>query len=316
VPYLTAESVVINKSTVPVGTTTRVARLLARDDVFVVSNPEFLREGSALHDCLHPDRIVIGSDSQEAAMRVAALFEHLEAPLIVTNPASAEAIKYSSNAFLATKVSFINAVAHLCELFGADVRDVALGMGYDKRIGFEFLRPGPGFGGSCFPKDSRALIRMADDVGYDFEVLKGVVDMNDRQFVWVADKIQTSVGGSLQGLTVAVWGLTFKARTDDLRESPSLHVINHLLERGATVKAFDPMVKHGLPGIEVCGDAYAACIDASVLAVLTEWDDFRWLDFDKVAEVMAKRNVVDARNLLDPTGLRRRGFSYDGIGRV
>ncbi len=315
-PHLTPESVVITKSTVPVGTTTRVARLLARDDVFVVANPEFLREGSALHDCLHPDRIVIGSDSQEAAMRVASLFEHLEAPLIVTNPASAEAIKYASNAFLATKVSFINAIAHLCELLGADVRDVALGMGYDKRIGFEFLRPGPGFGGSCFPKDSRALIRMGDEVGYDFEVLRGVVDMNDRQFAWVADKIENAAGGSLQGLTVGVWGLTFKARTDDLRESPAIHVIDHLLERGAMVRAFDPMVQHKIEGIEVCGDAYAACADASVLAVLTEWDDFRWLDFDKVGEAVAKKVVVDARNLLDPTALRRRGFSYDGIGRV
>jgi UDPglucose 6-dehydrogenase len=315
-PYVAPEAVVINKSTVPVGTTTRVARLLARDDVHVVSNPEFLREGSALHDCLHPDRIVIGSDDQEAAMRVASLFEHLEAPLIVTNPASAEAIKYASNGFLATKVSFINAVAHLCELFGADVRDVALGMGYDKRIGFEFLRPGPGFGGSCFPKDTRALIRMADDVGYDFEVLRGVADMNQRQFAWVADKVQNAAGGSVDGRTIAVWGLTFKARTDDLRESPSLHVIDHLRERGATIRAFDPMVKHEIEGIEVCGDAYAACQDADVLAVLTEWDDFRWLDFAKVAEVMSRRVVVDARNLLDPTALRRRGFTYDGIGRV
>ncbi|HZN14709.1 MAG TPA: UDP-glucose/GDP-mannose dehydrogenase family protein [Acidimicrobiales bacterium] len=315
-PHLEAEAVVITKSTVPVGTTTKVARLLARDDVFVVANPEFLREGSALHDCLHPDRIVIGSDDQEAAMRVASLFEHLEAPLIVTNPASAEAIKYSSNAFLATKVSFINAIAHLCELFGADVRDVALGMGYDKRIGFEFLRPGPGFGGSCFPKDSRALIRMADDVGYDFEVLRGVVDMNERQFAWIADKIAAALRGPLDGKTIAVWGLTFKARTDDLRESPALHVIDHLLERGATIRAFDPMVKHEIDGITVCGDAYAACDGADALAVLTEWDDFRWLDFDKVAEAMATRIVVDARNLLDPTALRRRGFSYDGIGRV
>jgi UDPglucose 6-dehydrogenase len=315
-PHLVPESVVITKSTVPVGTTTRVARLVARDDVFVVANPEFLREGSALHDCLHPDRIVIGSDDQEAAMRVASLFEHLEAPLIVTNPASAEAIKYSSNAFLATKVSFINAIAHLCELFGADVRDVALGMGYDKRIGFEFLRPGPGFGGSCFPKDSRALIRMADEVGYDFEVLRGVVDMNERQFGWIADKIQAAMGGTVEGRTVAIWGLTFKARTDDLRESPALHVIDHLVERGAIVRAFDPMVKHEIEGIEVCGDAYAACDGAEGLAVLTEWDDFRWLDFDKVAEAMATRVVVDARNLLDPAALRRRGFSYDGIGRV
>ncbi|MBA3653659.1 MAG: UDP-glucose/GDP-mannose dehydrogenase family protein [Actinobacteria bacterium] len=315
-PHLIPDAVVINKSTVPVGTTTRVERLLARDDVHVVSNPEFLREGTALHDCLHPDRIVIGSDTHEAAMRVASLFEHLESPLIVTNPASAEAIKYASNAFLATKVSFINAVAQLCELFGADVRDVALGMGYDKRIGFEFLRPGPGFGGSCFPKDARALVRMAEDVGYDFDVLRSVIETNQRQFQWVTEKIERAVGGSIDGQTIAVWGLTFKARTDDLRESPSLHVIEHLRSRGAKVRAFDPMVRHEIEGVEVCGDAYAACQDAAVLVVLTEWDDFRWLDFDKVADVMASRVVVDARNLLDPTGLRRRGFQYDGIGRI
>jgi UDPglucose 6-dehydrogenase len=315
-PYLDQYAVVVTKSTVPVGTTNLVARLLGRDDVSVVANPEFLREGTALHDCLNPDRIVIGSDSQEAAMRVAELFVHLAAPLIVTNPASAEAIKYASNAFLATKVSFINAIAQLCERFGADVHEVALGMGYDKRIGFEFLRPGPGFGGSCFPKDSRALVRMSDGVGFDFELLRSVVDMNDRQFEWVADKLELATGGSLAGKTVAVWGLTFKARTDDLRESPSLHVIKHVLERGAIVRAFDPMVKHPVDGIEVCDDAYSACEGAAVLAVLTEWEDFRWLDFDKVADVMSAKIVVDSRNLLDPSALRRRGFVYDGIGRV
>jgi UDPglucose 6-dehydrogenase len=269
-----------------------------------------------LQDCLHPDRIVIGSDNQSAAMRVASLFEHLEAPLIVTNPASAEAIKYASNAFLATKVSFINAVANLCELLSADVRDVALGMGYDKRIGFEFLRAGPGFGGSCFPKDSRALVRMADDVGYDFEMLRAVVDTNQRQFDWVADKIETGAGGSLSGRTVAVWGLTFKARTDDMRESPSMHIVQRLRDRGARIRAFDPMVQHEVEGVEVCGDAYAACQGADVLAVLTEWEDFRWVDFDKVAEAMNQLAIVDARNLLDPAPLRRRGFSYDGIGRI
>lgn len=315
-PHLQTDAVVITKSTVPVGTTTRVARLLGRDDVHVVANPEFLREGSALHDCLHPDRIVIGADDQTAAMRVASLFEHLEAPLIVTNPASAEAIKYASNSFLATKVGFINAVANLCELFGADVRDVALGMGYDKRIGFEFLRPGPGFGGSCFPKDTRALIRMADDVDYDFAILRSVVEMNERQFEWVTDKIVSCVGGSLEGRTVAVWGLTFKARTDDMRESPSLHVIERLRARGATVRAYDPMARHPVEGVELCDDAYAACQDADVLAVLTEWEDFRWVDFAKVADAMKRKVIIDARNLLDPAPLRRAGFTYDGIGRI
>jgi UDPglucose 6-dehydrogenase len=315
-PVLPVDAIVINKSTVPVGTTNRVARILARDDVHVVSNPEFLREGSALQDCLHPDRIVIGADHQDAAMRVASLFEHLEAPLIVTNPASAEAIKYASNALLATKVGFINAVANLCELFGADVRDVALGMGYDKRIGFEFLRPGPGWGGSCFPKDSHALVRMSDEVEFDFAILRSVIEMNQRQFAWIADTIERAAGGPLEGRTVAIWGLTFKARTDDMRESPSVHVIEHLLARGARVQAFDPMVQREVEGIEVCGDAYAACQDAEVLAVLTEWEDFRWLDFGKVGTAMKRRSIVDARNLLDPAPLRRAGFSYDGIGRI
>ena len=315
-PHLAPDAIVITKSTVPVGTTTRISRLLGRDDVHAVSNPEFLREGSALHDCLHPDRIVIGSDNQTAAMRVASLFENLEAPLIVTNPASAEAIKYASNAFLATKVGFINAVANLCELYAADVRDVALGMGYDKRIGFEFLRPGPGFGGSCFPKDSRALLRMADDVDYEFAILRSVVEMNQRQFDWVTEKIVAGAGGTVDGRTVAVWGLTFKARTDDMRESPALHIIERLRERGARIRAFDPMIRHEVEGIEVCGDVYAACQEADVLAVLTEWEDFRWVDFGKVGEAMAKRVIVDARNLLDPAPLRRAGFIYDGIGRI
>lgn len=315
-PHLQTDAIVVTKSTVPVGTTTRVSRLLGRDDVHVVANPEFLREGSALHDCMNPDRIVIGADNQTAAVRVASLFEHLEAPLIVTNPASAEAIKYASNAFLATKVGFINAIANLCELFGADVRDVALGMGYDKRIGFEFLRPGPGFGGSCLPKDTRALIRMSEDVDYDFGVIRAVVEMNERQFSWVADKIAASVGGSVDGRTVGVWGLTFKARTDDMRESPALHIVRHLRERGATIRAYDPMIHTVIEGIELCDDAYAACHGADVLAVLTEWEDFRWLDFNKVAETMNRRAIVDARNLLDPARLRRAGFSYDGIGRI
>src|SRR5207302_3190954 len=225
-----------------VGSTRVVERARGRDDVHVISNPEFLREGSAVHDCLHPDRIVIGSDDQAAAIRVATLFEHIQAPLIVTDPASAETIKYASNAFLATKVSFVNAVANLCESVGADVRDVVLGMGYDKRIGFEFLRPGPGWGGSCFPKDSRALVRIAEDAGYDFALLRGVIEVNEEQYERVTDKVRRLGGGSLDGLRVAVWGLTFKARTDDLRDSPSLAVIRRLVAGGATVVGFDPTV--------------------------------------------------------------------------
>jgi UDPglucose 6-dehydrogenase len=314
-PALEAEAVVINKSTVPVGSTRVVEQALGRDDVSVISNPEFLREGSAVHDSLHPDRIVIGGDDQAAAIRVAALFEDLQAPLIVTSPASAEVIKYASNAFLATKVSFVNAVANLCEAVGADVREVVLGMGYDKRIGFEFLKPGPGWGGSCFPKDTRALVRIAEDAGYDFGLLKGVIQVNDEQIERVTTKVERMAGEALDGALVAVWGLTFKARTDDLRSSPSLEVISRLRSRGAVVHAFDPTVKRDLDGIGVCADPYAACEGAAVLVVLTEWDEFRWVDFAKVREVMARPVIVDARNLLDPAALRRHGFTYEGVGR-
>lgn len=318
-PHLCPEAIVINKSTVPVGSTRVVEKALGRSDVAVVSNPEFLREGSAVHDFLHPDRVVIGADDQGAAIRVAGLYLGLAAPLQVTNPASAETIKYASNAFLATKISFVNAIAAVCEAVGADVNDVVLGMGYDKRIGEAFLRPGPGWGGSCFPKDSQALVKIAEDAGYDFGLLKGVIGVNEDQFQRVADKIERSVGGSLDGKVVAVWGLTFKARTDDMRDSPSLNIIGRLLERGAIIQAYDPSGPSAddprLAGITVADDPYAAVADAEVLAVLTEWDEFKWLDFDKVAEAMAARRVVDGRNLLDRTGLLRREFAYEGIGR-
>jgi UDPglucose 6-dehydrogenase len=319
-PVLDAETIVINKSTVPVGSTRVVEQSLCRDDVFVVSNPEFLREGSAVHDCLNPDRIVIGADDQAAAMRVAALFESLKAPLVITDPSSAETIKYASNAFLATKVSFVNALANVCEAVGADVREVVLGMGYDKRIGFEFLKPGPGWGGSCFPKDTRAMVHIADDHGYDFDLLRGVIAVNDEQYERMADKVDRMVGGSVAGATVAAWGLTFKARTDDLRDSPAIEVLRRLRERGATaVRAYDPGVRGASPlleGIDVVADPYAACEGADVLVVLTEWDEFRWLDFAKVAGIMRTARIVDTRNLLEPAAVRRRGFTYDGLGRA
>jgi UDPglucose 6-dehydrogenase len=323
-PALPPEAIVINKSTVPVGSTNVVERALGRTDVFVVSNPEFLREGSAVHDFLHPDRIVIGSDDQAAAVRVAALYIGIASPLIVTDPASAELIKYASNAFLAAKVSFVNAIAAVCEAVGADMNDVVLGMGYDKRIGHEFLKPGPGWGGSCFPKDSRALIRIAEDAGYDFDLLQGVVTVNDEQFGRMVEKTVELVGGSVDGVTVAVWGLTFKARTDDLRDSPALAITKRLRALGANIKAFDPSINPPvddrrtpmLEGIELAADPYAACEDAEVLLVLTEWDEFRWLDFDKVGDALRARKVVDGRNLLDREALRRRGYTYRGVGRT
>jgi UDPglucose 6-dehydrogenase len=317
-PVLPAEAVVVNKSTVPVGSAKVVERVLARSDVTVVSNPEFLREGSAVNDFLKPDRIVIGSEDQSAAIRVASLYIGISAPLIVTDPASAETIKYAANAFLATKISFVNAVAAVCENVGADVNDVVLGIGYDRRIGHDFLRPGPGWGGSCFPKDTRAMVRIAEDAGYSFDLLKGVILVNDEQRQRMVDKVVRSVG-DLDGATVAAWGLTFKANTDDLRESPSLAVLGELVARGAKVRAYDPQVKPGTgglaSGIEVVGDAYDVCDGADVLLVLTEWDEFRWNDLSKVAERLAQRNIVDARNLLDRAAALRLGFTYQGVGR-
>jgi UDPglucose 6-dehydrogenase len=323
-PHLQLEAIVVNKSTVPVGSTRVVEQALGRGDVAVVSNPEFLREGSAVHDFLHPDRIVIGAEDQAAAVRVASLYIGIASPIIVTDPPSAELIKYASNAFLATKVSFVNAIAAVCEAVGADMNDVVLGMGYDKRIGHEFLRPGPGFGGSCFPKDSRALIRIAEDAGYEFGLLEGVREVNSDQFDRVARKATDLVGGSVDGKTIAIWGLTFKARTDDLRESPSLEVVNRLRAQGAKIRAFDPSVtppldprrSAHLDGIEIVTDPYAACEGAEVLLVLTEWDEFKWFDFDKVADALTHPRIVDGRNLLDREALRRRGFAYRGIGRT
>jgi UDPglucose 6-dehydrogenase len=238
---------------------------------------------------------------------------------MVTDPASAETIKYASNAFLATKLSFVNAVAALCEAVGADVNDVVLGMGYDKRIGHEFLKPGPGWGGSCFPKDSRALLYIANRAGYHFDLLEGVITVNEEQFTRVAEKVEAMVGGDVAGRTVAVWGLTFKANTDDRRDSPALEVIARLLDRGAAVQGYDPTVDGPLsthPDLVIAPDPYAACAGADVLVVLTEWDEFKWLDLDKVAEAMAELRVVDGRNLLDRTALVRRGFAYEGIGRA
>ena len=315
---LAFEAIVVNKSTVPVGSTRVVERVLERPDVTVVSNPEFLREGSAVQDFLHPDRIVIGSEDQSAAIKVLSLYLGVNAPTVVTDPASAETIKYAANAFLAMKLSFVNAIAAVCEGVGADVDDVLLGLGHDTRIGSEFLRPGPGWGGSCFPKDTRALVRMAEQGGYDFRLLDGVIAVNEEQFARVVDKVRRSAGGDLSGRTVGVWGLTFKAGTDDLRDSPALEIIVRLLDQGALVQAFDPTVSSvdGLPsGTSVVASSMEACERADVLVVLTEWDEFRWQDPAAVAAGMTGRAVVDARNLLDPVRWQRHGFDYQGIGR-
>ena len=312
-------ALIVNKSTVPVGSTQVVERVMQRTDVKVVSNPEFLREGSAVRDFLFPDRIVIGSDDQEAAEKVASFYDDIDAPILITDPASAETIKYASNAFLATKLSFVNALAAVCEGVGADVNDVVKGLGYDRRIGHQYLQPGPGWGGSCFPKDTMALLRIAESGGYDFRFLGGVIAVNEEQFNRVADKVSKAVGGDLSGRTVAVWGLTFKAGTDDMRDSPSLSVIDRLLADGATVRAFDPTVATHRGGLDervaVGSDPLVVCKGADVVVVLTEWDEFADIDPAEVATLMVGRGVVDTRNLLDREAWASHGFDYHGIGR-
>jgi len=313
------EAIVVNKSTVSVGSTKVVERALKRPDVKVVSNPEFLREGSAVQDFLNPDRVVVGSDDQAAAMKVASLYDGLSTRVIITDPASAETIKYAANAFLATKLSFINAIAAICEGVGADINDVVVGMGSDKRIGENFMRPGPGWGGSCFPKDSRALIKIAEDADYSFDLLKGVITVNDQQLDRVADKIRIAAGGNLSGKVVAAWGLTFKAGTDDLRDSPAIAIIERLMKFGARVQAFDPTVtdiRTGIPNdLVIATSSDEATLKADVLAVLTEWDDFKWISPSTIAISMSGKQIIDARNLLDRKDWERAGFTYQGIGR-
>jgi UDPglucose 6-dehydrogenase len=317
---LKSGAIVVNKSTVPVGSTQVVERELQRSDIPVVSNPEFLREGSAIHDFLHPDRIVVGSVNREAALAVAALYESVGAPVVVTDPASAETVKYAANAFLATKISFINAVAAICEGVGADIRDVVLGLGYDKRIGHEFLRPGPGWGGSCFPKDTKALVKIAEGAGYDFGLLKGVITVNDQQYERIVSKIRLACDGTLQGKTIAIWGITFKAGTDDQRDSPSIEVALRLLDQGAHLKMHDPTVVEVprlLAGknVSIFDTALDAASGADVIAVLTEWDEFRWLNPVEIGKVVKSHHIVDGRNHLDRSEWVRSGFSYEGIGR-
>lgn len=315
-PFLDRGAIVVNKSTVPVGSTLLVERAMQRPDVHVVSNPEFLREGSAVDDFLNPDRVVIGAEDRGAASRVAALYLGVRAPILITDPASAETCKYAANAFLATKISFANAVAAVCEAAGADVADVLMGIGYDSRIGHHFLKPGPGWGGSCFPKDTKAMIGIAEDAGYDFAFLKGVIEVNDEQFDRVVEKIRFAAGGSLEGVRIGVLGLTFKAGTDDMRDSPSIEITGRLVEAGAIVKAYDPVATTcPIEEVTVVSDAYAAAEDADVLAILTEWEEFKFIDLDKLAEVMGTKHIVDGRNLLDRGAVRRRGFTYQGIGR-
>jgi UDPglucose 6-dehydrogenase len=308
--------VVVCKSTVPVGTSTRVAALLRREDIAVVSNPEFLREGSAVRDFLHPDRIVVGSDSPQAAERVGALFSKLGAPTVLMDAASSEMVKYAANCFLAMKLSYVNAVSELCELLGADVTSVCEGMGYDRRIGQSFLKPGPGWGGSCLPKDTHAMVRIAEAVGVDFGLITSTIEANARTQQRVVAKIRDAVGGDLAGVRIGVLGLAFKAGTNDLRDSPSLAVAELLAFEGAELLAYDPEISRPLAGMTVVDDPYAAVRGAKAVVLLTDWPEFRTLDWAKVAALMDGVTVLDTRNDLDPDALHLAGLVLQGVGRA
>ena len=326
-PILKPGAVVVNKSTVPVGSTIAVERVLQRDDVSVVSNPEFLREGTAVRDFLTPDRVVVGAANRAAADKVAQLYAGIETPVIITDPASAETIKYAANGFLAMKISFVNAVAAMCEHVGADVAAVVDGIGSDTRIGNRFLNPGPGWGGSCFPKDSRALVKIAEDHGYNFSMMKGVIEVNDEQRKRMIDKIAKAVGrhqSDLSGVRIGGMGLTFKAGTDDLRESPAIAIIDELRKVGAEVKAFDPttcgeLSPHQaatLDGVELTSELLEIADGVDVICVFTEWPEFANVDLDVLASRVGKgTTVVDTRNLFDPDVVKDAGLRYDGVGR-
>lgn len=311
-------AVVVNKSTVPVGTAQRVKAIIDRGDIEVVSNPEFLRQGTAVYDFLNPTRVVIGGDNDAAVDRVASLYRGVNAPILKMRTASAEALKYAANAFLATKLTFINAMADICEAVGADIFDVATGIGMDPRIGADMLRAGPGWGGSCFPKDTRALVNIAAEGGYDFALLRGVIETNDQHYARIAEKVIAECGGSVAGVTVAAWGLTFKANTDDLRDSPAIKILTMLHSAGAHIRAYEPTAKRpydAFPWISVVSSALEACDGADVLAVLTEWNEFAEVDPLAVASRLSKPKVVDGRNVLNRESWISAGFSYRGVGR-
>lgn len=315
--------IIIDKSTVPVGTGDMVTRIIGEHvrpgfPFTIISNPEFLREGSAVSDFFRPDRIVLGAADRAAAQRVAELHEPLGAAVIITDLRTAEMIKYASNAFLATRISFINEIAGICEKLGADVKEVARGMGADKRIGPHFLDAGIGYGGSCFPKDVLALHHMAASAGCHPQLLAAVMDINQDARQRFVRKVKTLLGG-LEGKTVGVLGLSFKPNTDDMREAPSLEVIAALQAEGATVKAYDPVAMERaaevLPQVTFCATAYDAAKEADALLIVTEWNEFKQLNWEKMARFMRRPIVVDGRNLYDPNEMAARGFTYWGVGR-
>jgi UDPglucose 6-dehydrogenase len=322
--------VIVTKSTVPVGTSYRVRTIIEEElrasgksvRFSVASNPEFLREGAAIQDFMRPDRVVIGADDDAPMAILTDLYRPLylnETPFVVTNIPTAELSKYAANAFLATKISFINEIANLCERIGADVHHLARGIGLDRRIGSKFLHPGPGFGGSCFPKDTRSAAHFAREAGEALQVVEAVIRVNEEQRKRMVDKILAALGGEAKGKTVAMLGLSFKPETDDMRDAPSLDIVAGLEEQGATVRAFDPAsmdhAKKLLPGVELCEDAYEACEGADVLVIMTEWNQFRMLDLERVKGSLQSPVIVDLRNVYEPDRMREKGFQYTCVGR-
>jgi UDPglucose 6-dehydrogenase len=324
--HMNGYKVIVGKSTVPVGTGKWVEEIIRENQrephVFdVASNPEFLREGSAIEDFMRPNRVVIGTRSEQAQAILRDLYKPLnliETPLLFTSVATAELTKYAANAFLATKISFINEVANLCEKVGADVHDVARGMGLDRRIGPKFLHPGPGYGGSCFPKDTSALAQLGRQVESDLKIINAVIEVNESQKLRMIDKIESAVG-DLQGKTVGILGLAFKPNTDDMREAASLVIIDGLEKKGARVRAFDPVAmdaaRRHLNEVTFCGDAYEVAEGADALVLVTEWNQFRMLDMEKVKGLLKSPVIVDLRNIYEPEAMRQRGFTYVCVGR-
>jgi UDPglucose 6-dehydrogenase len=323
---LKGPAVVVTKSTVPVGTGDRITELLEQEGApagtSVASNPEFLREGAAIRDFKIPDRIVVGAEDDKAREVLREIYRPLflnQAPMLFTGRRTAELIKYAANAFLAMKISFINEMANLCEVVDADVHDVARGIGLDNRIGPKFLHPGPGYGGSCFPKDTLALLQTAAEAGVEQRIVKTVVEVNDDRKAGMADRVEKAMGGSVEGKRIAILGLAFKQNTDDMRDAPSIPLVTSLLERGAIISAYDPVATENarklMAGADFANDAYTAAKAADALVVVTEWDEFRALDLDRFAKVMAGKLIVDLRNVYSRSDAEEAGFEYIGLGR-
>ncbi len=326
---LNGYKVVVTKSTVPIGTGQLIERIIrertnGQHPFSVVSNPEFLREGSAIEDFMRPDRVVIGARDEQAIAIMKDIYSPLyriETPFVITNVESSELIKYASNAFLATKITFINEVAELCERLGADVHHVAKGMGLDRRIGPKFLHPGPGYGGSCFPKDTHALAEIARESGRPFEIVETVIAVNDRIKERAIDRVHSALGADLSGKVIAILGLSFKPETDDMRDSASIPLVEALLAGGATVQAFDPVAMDRArellpPDVVYCGDSYDAAEGADALVIVTEWNQFRSLDMRRIHDRLRQPVVIDLRNVYDPLKMREQGFQYTSVGRA